>query len=161
MIITLTSKAWYDAKDQTLFALPMLEDALQPALGADYGGLAAFHAVLVAMEPDEAGNAPHRKTFEKVGRFPGTDLRFLSVSVGFSSEEIVKMTGTEVARVFAIRLKERLADRPARLPKAFDYPRFHADISQALDAFIASAGACGDPGSPFPCPRDDNGITAG
>lgn len=140
MLINLTSKAWYDAKDQTLFAIPMLEDALQPALGADYGGLAAFCVVLVAMEPDEAGNAPHRKPFDQVGRFPGTDLRYLSVSAGFSSEEIVEMTGPEVARVFAIRLKARLADRPPRLPKAFDYPRFHADISRALDAFVASNG---------------------
>ena len=140
MIINLTASVWSDVMTQTLEGVPMLEGALQPKLGADYG-IAQFTAALVAMESDEAENARYRQKYEKVGRFPGTDLRYLSVSVGVAPEELLEMTGPQVACAFASRLKARLETRPKRLPRAFDYERFHEDASRALDDFI-SLGRC-------------------
>jgi hypothetical protein len=125
---------------QTLEGLPMLEGALQPKLGADYGGIAQLTAVLVAMESDETENTRYRQRYEKVGRFPGTDLRYLMVSVGATPEELLAMTGPQLACTFASRLKARLETKPKRLPRAFDYERFHADASRALDNFVS--GRC-------------------
>ena len=141
MIINLTLSVWSEVMKQTLEGVPMLEDALQPKLGADYGGIAQFTAVLVAMESDETENARYRQKYEKVGRFPGTDLRGLTVSVGATPEELLAMTGPQVARAFALRLKARLEAKPKRLPRTFDYERFHEDISRALDDFV-SLGRC-------------------
>jgi hypothetical protein len=141
LIISFTTRAWYDAVKQVCEGVVMLEDALQPMLGADYGGIAQFSAVLVAMDSDETENARFRKPFDKVGLCPGTDLRYLSVSVGFTPEELLTMTPSQVACTFALRLGERLASRPKRLPHAFDYERFHENASRALDAFV-SRGLC-------------------
>jgi hypothetical protein len=135
LLISFTARAWYDAVTQVSQGVTMLEDALQPVLGADYGGIAQFVAVLVAMDPDETENARFRKPFDKVGRSPGTDLWYLSVSVGFTPEELLPMTPSQVARTFALRLKEGLSSRPKRLPRAFDYERFREDAVRALDAF--------------------------
>lgn len=135
MIISFTARAWYDVVKQVCEGVVMLEDALQPMLGADYGGITQFSAVLVAMDSDQTENARFRKPFDKVGLCPGTDLRYLSMSVGFTPEELLAMTPSQVACAFALRLKEGLASRPKRLPRAFDYERFYEDASRALDAF--------------------------
>ncbi len=137
MLISFTARAWHDAVTQVSQGVTMLEDALQPMLGADYGGVAQFVAVLVAIDSDEAENARFRKPFDRVGRSPGTDLRYFSMSVGFTPEELLPMTPWQVARTLALRLKEGLASRPKRLPRTFDYERFRADAARALDAFVS------------------------
>lgn len=116
-----------------------VEDWLNISLGdGDFGvGVDQFTIVAISVDDDPDENSRWAKAHDKTGKFriTGESVSYISVSVTISPEIVIASQPIELLARFCTSTIYRLENRPARVPKDFDYVRCAQAISKALAVY--------------------------
>lgn len=118
-----------------------LEDWLNAALGdADFGGgVDQFVIVAVSVDDHAEENARWARAHDKTGRrrntLTGEFVRFVSCAVLLPPGQVVSATQAGLLPYLCSAIVDRLATRPARVPKGFDHARCANAVSVALQVY--------------------------
>ncbi len=119
-----------------------VEDWLNASLGdGDFGGkVDQITIIVIAVDDDASENSLWEKANNKVGRFKnpftGERVSHISAAIAISPAKVLACEPTELLSVFCVSATNRLSVRPPRIPKGFDYERFHIAISKALAVYV-------------------------
>lgn len=119
-----------------------LERALQPAFedklyGADVGQFSTF---AVAVDADKTISQRFCEKYDKVGRYkhPITKdwIKYISFALSFDPDKIRSSNERTITEGLCAALLQRLNDPQLKLPKAFEYEIFAADLRIAIEIYM-------------------------
>ena len=121
-----------------------LEDWLNAALAdGDFGGgLDQFTFFVVSAYDEPDVNEHWAEVRNKLGSFKdsasGQSVRSLSMAVAIPPADIMALSLGEAMQLVCARLRAKLAVRPKRMPKGFEYERCATAISAALSSYATA-----------------------
>jgi hypothetical protein len=120
----------------------LLEDWLNASLGDGDFGVGIDQFVLVAISVDDVAEENERwaKAHDKTARlkhpFTGGVIRYISSAVLLPPSQVIALPEGSLLSYVSDAMANRVAFRPKRVPKGFDYARCAAAISKALKIHV-------------------------
>ena len=145
MKFRVTAVLWEDCFDSINAACLRLEEWLVGSLAdGEFGnGLDQVCFVVVATEEDHDQNSVRATAFDKLGRykdpFDSLPVRHLSFGLSLPYGTAISLSDTQATEVIARLIGQKVATRPKRLPKDFDYVRLSQSIQAAVRVFASAA----------------------
>ena len=123
-----------------------MEDWLNASLGdGNFGdGVDQFVVVAVAVDDDPEENCRWAKSHDKSGKYKnpvsGEGVRYISSAVLLPPSKVQELGQQSILPFLCAATIRRLASRPKRVPKGFDYERCSKAVSLALQAYVQAEG---------------------
>ena len=123
-----------------------MEDWLNASLndGKFGDGVDQFVVVVIAVDSDPEENLRWAKSHDKTGKyknpFTGEGVRYISSAVVLPPSKVKELGEESILSFLCAATICRLASRPKRVPKGFDYERCAKAVSLALQVYVQPEG---------------------
>ena len=103
-----------------------------------------FIVVVIAVDNDPEENSRWAKSHDKTGKyknpFTGEGVRFISSAIVLPPSKVQELGQESILSFLCAATIRRLALRPKRVPKGFDYERCSKAVSLALQVYAQPEG---------------------
>ena len=103
-----------------------------------------FIVVVIAVDSDPEENSRWAKSHDKTGKyknpFTGEGVRFISSAIVLPPSKVQELGQESILSFLCAATIRRLALRPKRVPKGFDYERCSKAVSLALQVYAQPEG---------------------
>ena len=145
MKFRVTSVVWEDCLEPIGAACNTIGDWLTASLGDGFfgDGLDQVVFIVVATEEDPGENAARAAIYDKLGKYTdpidSRSVRRLSFGLSIPYNTAVSLSLQSTKEEIARLILQKIASRPKRLPKGFDYQHLSISIQAAVRVFAAAA----------------------